>query len=171
MSNALGTLFGDIAAAIREKNGETGTMKPAEFPDKISAIETGGGSTESSVQYKYLAFTATSQTIGQRITLDIGFKPDILYICNMSNVNKSGYGCGWFGISKTFADSVGVTAPNVDQNFNGSSVYCDVKNRAIDAAYDVNYPISAADETGFNIGDVPLYTGWVYRVYAIGGLA
>lgn len=44
MSNALGTLFGDIANAIREKNGETGTMKPAEFPEKISAIETGGGS-------------------------------------------------------------------------------------------------------------------------------
>lgn len=43
MANALGTLFGEIASAIREKNGETGTMKPAEFPEKISAIETGGG--------------------------------------------------------------------------------------------------------------------------------
>ena len=39
MSNALGTLFGDIANAIREKNGETGTMKPAEFPEKILGIE------------------------------------------------------------------------------------------------------------------------------------
>lgn len=44
MANALGTLFGDIANAIREKTGETGTMKPAEFPEKISGIETGGGS-------------------------------------------------------------------------------------------------------------------------------
>ena len=44
MANALGTLFSDIAEAIREKNGEEGTMKPAQFPEKISALETGGGS-------------------------------------------------------------------------------------------------------------------------------
>lgn len=41
--NVLGTLFQDIADAIREKTGNTATMKPAEFPDKIAAIETGGG--------------------------------------------------------------------------------------------------------------------------------
>lgn len=44
MDNVLGTLFGDIASAIREKTGDTATMKPAEFPDKIAGIETGGGS-------------------------------------------------------------------------------------------------------------------------------
>lgn len=43
MANALGTLFGDIAGAIREKTGDTATMKPAEFPEKIAAIEAGGG--------------------------------------------------------------------------------------------------------------------------------
>ena len=43
MANALGTLFQNIASAIRAKTGETGTMKPAEFPEKIAAIETGGG--------------------------------------------------------------------------------------------------------------------------------
>lgn len=42
MSNVLGTLFGDIANAIRVKTGDTATMKPAEFPDKIAAIESGG---------------------------------------------------------------------------------------------------------------------------------
>ena len=42
MANALGTLFKDIANAIREKSGETSAMKPAEFPDKIAAIEGGG---------------------------------------------------------------------------------------------------------------------------------
>lgn len=41
--NVLANLFQDIAGAIREKNGETDTMKPIEFPDKIRAIETGGG--------------------------------------------------------------------------------------------------------------------------------
>ena len=39
MANALGTLFADIATAIREKIGKTGTMKPAEFPKAISGIE------------------------------------------------------------------------------------------------------------------------------------
>lgn len=43
MANALKTLFGDIASAIKEKTGETATMKPAEFPAKIAAIPTGGG--------------------------------------------------------------------------------------------------------------------------------
>ena len=41
MANALGELFGDIAAAIRDKTGEEGKMKPAQFPEKISEIETG----------------------------------------------------------------------------------------------------------------------------------
>lgn len=38
MANVLGTLFSDIANAIREKSGETGTMKPSEFPDKIVGL-------------------------------------------------------------------------------------------------------------------------------------
>lgn len=41
MANALGELFGDIASAIREKTGDAEKMKPAEFPEKISEIETG----------------------------------------------------------------------------------------------------------------------------------
>lgn len=45
MANVLGTLFGDIANAIREKSGESGTMKPAEFPEKISGISTGTNAT------------------------------------------------------------------------------------------------------------------------------
>lgn len=41
MANALKTLFLDIADAIRNKTGDTGTMKPADFPTKISEIQTG----------------------------------------------------------------------------------------------------------------------------------
>lgn len=37
--NVLGTLFSDIADAIRSKTGGTETMKPAEFPEQISNIE------------------------------------------------------------------------------------------------------------------------------------
>lgn len=39
MANVLGKLFGDIADAIREKTGDTATMKPAEFPEKIGGID------------------------------------------------------------------------------------------------------------------------------------
>lgn len=39
MANVLGTLFGEIANAIRTKTGETGKMKPAEFAEKIESIE------------------------------------------------------------------------------------------------------------------------------------
>lgn len=42
MSNILSALFQDIADAIRSKTGETSTMKPAEFPEKITAINSGG---------------------------------------------------------------------------------------------------------------------------------
>lgn len=38
MANELKELFGNIAAAIREKTGEEGTMKPSKFPEKISAL-------------------------------------------------------------------------------------------------------------------------------------
>lgn len=41
MANVLGELFGDIASAIREKTGDAEKMKPAQFPEKISEIETG----------------------------------------------------------------------------------------------------------------------------------
>jgi hypothetical protein len=43
MANALGTLFSDIANAIRGKTGDTGTMKPAEFPAAITGISVGSG--------------------------------------------------------------------------------------------------------------------------------
>ena len=53
MSNELGKLFSDIAGAIREKTGETGTMKPAQFPAKIAGIQSGGGSSED---VRYVTF-------------------------------------------------------------------------------------------------------------------
>ena len=65
MSNVLGTLFQDIANAIREKTGDTATMKPAEFPDKIAAIE---GSTVESDLVKYVTFVSWdgSEEYGKR---------------------------------------------------------------------------------------------------------
>lgn len=44
--SALSDLFQDIADAIRTKTGDTGSMKPASFPENILAIEGGGGSNQ-----------------------------------------------------------------------------------------------------------------------------
>lgn len=44
MANVLAELFANTASAIREKTGDSGTMKPAEFPEKIRGIETGSTS-------------------------------------------------------------------------------------------------------------------------------
>lgn len=51
MADVLGELFGDIADAIRSKTGEAGTMKPADFPNKISSITAGGGGSSEDVCY------------------------------------------------------------------------------------------------------------------------
>lgn len=43
MANVLSELFGKIAEAIRDMNPNAGTMKPAEFPEKIRTISGGSG--------------------------------------------------------------------------------------------------------------------------------
>lgn len=58
MANVLGTLFGEIASAIREKTGDTDTMKPAAFPEKILGIEAG-----SSADVCYVTFMSYDGTV------------------------------------------------------------------------------------------------------------
>jgi len=93
MANVLGQLFGDIADAIRGKTGEAGTMKPAEFPDKIAAIETGGGSSGGASGEWLIASGATTETTEGKInvTHDLGVVPDIVYIiANASGSSLTG---------------------------------------------------------------------------------
>lgn len=109
MANVLGELFGNIAAAIREKTGDTATMKPAEFPDKISAIETGGGG--GTLVGARGSFTATGTT--QTITHGLGTIPLYAYFFPTSGLGASaskgaalfGFGCG-----QEAADILGITA-------------------------------------------------------------
>ena len=57
MANVLGTLFGDIADAIRSKTGDTASMKPMDFPSKIMEIEGGGSSVEDIIPEQEITFT------------------------------------------------------------------------------------------------------------------
>lgn len=59
--NVLGTLFGDIANAIRSKTGDTATMKPSEFPTKILEIEVGGATETDIIPEQEFALTLNSQ--------------------------------------------------------------------------------------------------------------
>lgn len=69
MANVLGTLFQDIANAIREKTGGTGTMKPAEFPTQIAAIPTGGG---SSADVRYVTFVGADGAVLYKKPVAVG---------------------------------------------------------------------------------------------------
>ena len=52
MANVLGTLFQDIANAIRGKTGEEGALKPNQFADAIASITVGeGGGSSEDVRY------------------------------------------------------------------------------------------------------------------------
>lgn len=79
--NVLGTLFGDIADAIRAKTGDTATMKPNEFPTKISEIEVGSGgggeTTDVIPQKEYFPLQTITpsydETYMQQYTFDLEF--------------------------------------------------------------------------------------------------
>ena len=79
MANVLGTLFGEIADAIREKSGEGGTMKPAEFPDKIAQIVTGGG---GSGDLKYNSGQVIDSAVSDITTIShgLGVVPDMIIV-------------------------------------------------------------------------------------------
>ena len=122
MGNVLGNLFGDIATAIREKTGDTASMKPAEFPAKISAIETGGsgggGSLTPGVYLSTLDITKGYQYVHQMFVLN-----GVRYATTWSGTTATNSaGCGKIikynnGVWETVLDS-GSTTSNL---FNSTS--------------------------------------------------
>lgn len=79
--SVLGDLFADIAAAIRGKTGETGTMKPAEFPEKIGEIVTGA---PPSIKFASGAIEPTASV--ETVEHGLGVMPDIVFVCLRSGV-------------------------------------------------------------------------------------
>lgn len=77
--SALGELFSNIAAAIREKNGETGTMKPTKFPDKIRAL-VASGANNTGLKFKEGEFIPAGAGSGNTITHGMGVVPDVIVI-------------------------------------------------------------------------------------------
>jgi hypothetical protein len=87
MANALGTLFKDIADAIREKTGEPESVKfkPAQFPEKIASLSVGGGggSIVEGLTFAKGDFKSTEDV--HTVTHDLGYVPDILIVYSLDN--------------------------------------------------------------------------------------
>lgn len=79
MANALGTLFGDIANAIRSKTGKEGTMKPIEFPSEILNITVGSSNFRAT---SGIITTSNENTVNGVLTINhnLGIKPDIMIV-------------------------------------------------------------------------------------------
>ena len=73
MANVLAELFQNTADAIREKTGETGTMKPAEFPEKIRGITTGGSADVCPLSYTQIE---NPETVPAYLCNNFTFSPD-----------------------------------------------------------------------------------------------
>lgn len=119
MANVLGTLFQDIADAIREKTGESGSMKPADFPAEILSIVTGAvgeegessgtvsGATSKPMRYKSGNFYPSS---GRAVIQHgLGIEPDMILVTNA----KCGYGYGTIINSLGFSRQVLDACPDL----------------------------------------------------------
>ena len=163
MANALGTLFGDIASAIREKTGDTETMKPAEFPEKIAAIETGGGS--GGLKGKHQSVTLKG-TYGERVSVDFGFTPGMILLYPDSNVNVSGSSYMLaVGINNDFSEIIGTGYFQRNTYVYQSKTTTQSAFTSIDTTT-ANYTFYNADKTGFNLGKT--FAAGNYYVYALG---
>lgn len=176
MANVLGELFGDIASAIREKTGDTATMKPAEFPDKISAIEVGGGSGGTFVVARG-SFTPTSTT-ACKLTHGLGVVP--IYIqCYAealksppTGTNETKFASGWSSqILDLFSGSFDYKQFAMYYSQNLSTWFAGSGNYPIDGeqSYEGGMFYSATEQTVM-LGKYQnqLYTGTKYHWLAIG---
>lgn len=159
MANVLGTLFGEIAGAIREKTGETGTMKPAEFAQKIADLQIGGGS--DGVQI-YQKMHSINGAYNSRVSVDFGFKPDLLILYNFSSVSTANVSIVKFGISTQLAEKYGISAFGVNvctTNTAGASISSTSYGIDANVSNVGGAPICGCDETGFTIGKLKFNSG------------
>ena len=106
--NVLGTLFGDIANAIRTKTGDKATMKPMDFPTKILGIE--GGGRNIIVNSGRITPTADKQI--HTIEHGLGVVPDLIIVSigtaiaeeEMANYYSTIY--GGFAFSSAFLEKI-----------------------------------------------------------------
>ena len=110
MANVLGTLFSDIANAIRNKTGTTEKMSPKDFPIQINNIVVGGGGDGGVTEWKFASGETVSDGSGVlTITHGLGSIPDIIKVRAEYNTKDTDVFC----IMMAFSEAMG-TALNKD---------------------------------------------------------
>lgn len=117
MANALGKLFADIADAIRSKTGETGKMKPMEFPTEILSIA--GGSSNVRVNMGRVTISNSDIVNGvATIKHDLGIKPDYILVFALDSPRITSedtfYFMGFAGGNKALASRLLELFPNIE---------------------------------------------------------
>ncbi|MBO7252551.1 MAG: hypothetical protein J6V25_07980 [Oscillospiraceae bacterium] len=181
ISFILGRKNGRDSVKMQEKTVTPGESEITVTPDTgydalsqviveaVEAVEAGGGE----VKYKSAYFKPTSASSGYRVSIDFGFKPDILIVCTADKETSGAGFFGGFGISSRLAEAIGRTSGvGFEQDSNASTVSYSSGAALIDTTASLySEPFNHADETGFNLGYSPMSTSCYYYVYAIGWLA
>ena len=114
--SALSELFSGIAGAIRSKTGETGTMKPMEFPEKIAGIRTGGSGDRTPV-FNTGTFTPGGANRATTIEHGLGVVPDVALIFPISASPTTATGfLSTVNYSLAFANATGAKAQSYINN-------------------------------------------------------
>ena len=174
MANALATLFGDIAAAIKAKNGEEGVKyKPIEFPAKIASIPEAKDTKLTVRSGMYIPDSLNTVTI----THNLGVLPDvvIVFLAKLEEtVTLTGATNAVGGQICYSSEAMADGAVGYVYNLMGSNV--DVMGYSI---YDENKDLNdlgcvrAATPRTFKIGGStawPVTIGASYQWIAVGGL-
>ena len=172
MANVLGTLFGEIAGAIREKTGDTATMKPAEFPEKILGIS-GGGSGNKQYELVYSHFIPN--TAQATIEHNLGKIPDVFMVF-LEDIPIDKIVLSAWCFSPKMIEALGGTGKNTITFYSGQSM-------SLQNSTDITLPnnndlyyqyggVHSFTDTHFSMGgsNVGLYVGKFYRTIAICGL-
>ena len=172
--SVLSDLFAAIAAAIREKNGESGTMKPADFPSKISAIPVGtGGNKDLVFATDQVSVTSTS---AMTIEHGLGVVPDIVvvFVCGFQpNITLS-------TADGAYTGEIGFSSAAIAQGMqrkiyisNGSNVGPTIGVESEDSGLDTIGCVRKANVSTFTLGGSgpwPLKAGAYYHWVAIGNV-